>query len=91
MDNKEYRIHPNQKPVALYEWLLDKYYAKTGDTILDTHVGSASSLVACRNRGYEVCSGLRLTGIILTWQIKGLKRQRHNGIYLIILRLFQRV
>ena len=52
MDNKEYRIHPNQKPVALYEWLLDKY-AKAGDTILDTHVGSASSLVACRNRGYE--------------------------------------
>ena len=52
MSNKEQRIHPNQKPVALYEWLLETY-AKPGDIILDTHVGSASSLVACRNRGYK--------------------------------------
>ncbi len=42
----EKRIHPNQKPVALYRWLLRKY-AKPGDLILDTHVGSASSLIAC--------------------------------------------
>lgn len=46
------RIHPTQKPVALYEWLLSKY-AKPGDKILDTHVGSASSLIACYNRGFE--------------------------------------
>lgn len=52
MSKKEQRIHPNQKPVALYEWLLDKY-AKSGDIILDTHVGSASSLVACRRRGFK--------------------------------------
>lgn len=45
------RIHPTQKPVKLYEWLLDKY-AKDGDKILDTHVGSASSLIACRNKGF---------------------------------------
>lgn len=46
MKHKENRIHPTQKPVALYEWLLNRY-AKTGDIILDTHVGSASSLIAC--------------------------------------------
>lgn len=40
------KIHPTQKPVALYEWLLNRY-AKPGDIILDTHVGSASSLIAC--------------------------------------------
>ena len=40
------KIHPAQKPVALYEWLLNRY-AKPGDIILDTHVGSASSLIAC--------------------------------------------
>ena len=46
------RFHPTQKPVALYEWLL-KNYAKQGDKILDTHVGSASSLIACYNLGFE--------------------------------------
>lgn len=46
------RIHPTQKPVALYEWILDRY-AKEGDIILDTHVGSASSLIACHNRGFK--------------------------------------
>ena len=45
MKHKEYRIHPTQKPVALYEWLINKY-ANDGDIILDTHVGSASSLIA---------------------------------------------
>ncbi len=52
MKNKEYRIHPTQKPVALYKWLL-KNYAKPGDKILDTHVGSASSLIACHDLGFE--------------------------------------
>lgn len=52
MKNKEIRIHPTQKPVALYAWLLNNY-AKPGDKILDTHVGSASSLVACHNLGFE--------------------------------------
>ena len=45
-------IHPTQKPVALYKWLL-KNYAKPGDKILDTHVGSASSLIACHQMGFE--------------------------------------
>ena len=49
-DNK--RFHPTQKPVRLYEWIL-KNYAKPGDKILDTHVGSASSLIACHRGGYD--------------------------------------
>lgn len=52
MKNKEIRIHPTQKPVALYEWILSRY-AKDGDIILDTHVGSASSLIACRNTNHK--------------------------------------
>lgn len=52
MKNKEIRIHPTQKPVALYEWILNRY-AKAGDIILDTHVGSASSLIACHNTGHK--------------------------------------
>lgn len=52
MKNKEYRIHPTQKPVALYEWILSRY-AKDGDIILDTHVGSASSLIACYNTNHK--------------------------------------
>jgi site-specific DNA-methyltransferase (adenine-specific) len=52
MKNKEVRIHPTQKPIALYEWLLTKYAVK-GDKILDTHVGSASSLIACHNLGFD--------------------------------------
>ena len=46
------RFHPTQKPVALYEWILNKY-AKEGDTILDTHAGSASSLIACHRTGHK--------------------------------------
>lgn len=46
------RFHPTQKPIALYKWLLSNY-AKTGDKILDTHVGSASSLIACHQMGFE--------------------------------------
>ena len=53
MRNKEERIHPTQKPVALYKWILSKY-AKEGDKILDTHVGSGSSLIACYDMGYDV-------------------------------------
>lgn len=48
----EKRIHPTQKPVALYEWLLSRY-AKDGDIIIDTHVGSASSLIACHKTNHK--------------------------------------
>ena len=46
-------IHPTQKPVKLYEWLLIKY-AKEGDKILDTHLGSGSIAIACHNLGYDL-------------------------------------
>lgn len=52
MKAKEERLHPTQKPIALYSWLLGRF-AKPGDKILDTHVGSASSLIACRRAGLE--------------------------------------
>ena len=52
MKNKERRIHPTQKPVALYEWLLMNY-AKEGDKILDTHLGSGSSRIAAHKLGFE--------------------------------------
>jgi site-specific DNA-methyltransferase (adenine-specific) len=47
------RIHPTQKPVKLYEWLLMNY-AKEGDKIVDTHIGSASIALACHNLKYDL-------------------------------------
>lgn len=52
MKNKEVKIHPTQKPVKLYKWLLSNF-ANPGDLILDTHVGSASSLIACYEMGFK--------------------------------------
>ena len=53
MKNKEERMHPTQKPVKLYEWLLMNY-AKEGDRILDTHLGSGSIAIACHNLGFDL-------------------------------------
>jgi site-specific DNA-methyltransferase (adenine-specific) len=53
MKNKELRIHPTQKPVALYKWLLQNY-AKEGDKILDTHLGSGSIAIACHDLGFDL-------------------------------------
>jgi len=50
--NKEERIHPTQKPVALYKWILQNY-AKQGDKILDTHLGSGSSRIAAHDMGFD--------------------------------------
>ena len=47
------KIHPTQKPVSLYEWLLMNY-TKEGDKILDTHLGSGSIAIACHNLGYDL-------------------------------------
>ena len=47
------RVHPTQKPIKLYEWLLMNY-AKEGDKILDTHLGSGSIAIACHNLGFDL-------------------------------------
>jgi site-specific DNA-methyltransferase (adenine-specific) len=51
-NKKEKKIHPTQKPVALYKWLLQNY-AKQGDKILDTHLGSGSSRIAAYEMGFD--------------------------------------
>ena len=73
MKNKETRIHPTQKPVALYKWILDKY-AKEGDKILDTHLGSMSIAIACHDYGFE------LTGCELDKEYydKGIQRVKNH-------------
>jgi len=58
MSNKQQRIHPTEKPIQLYQWLLKKY-AKEGDLILDTHLGSGSSRISANKAklnfvGFEV-------------------------------------
>jgi site-specific DNA-methyltransferase (adenine-specific) len=53
MKNKQNRIHPTEKPIKLYEWLLMNY-AKEGDKILDTHLGSGSIAIACHNLGFDL-------------------------------------
>ena len=52
-NNDSNRQHPTQKPVKLYEWLLMNY-AKEGDKILDTHLGSGSIALACHNLGFDL-------------------------------------
>lgn len=51
--NQPERIHPTQKPVALYKWLLTRY-AKPGWKILDTHGGSGSIAIACHDLGFDL-------------------------------------
>ena len=53
MANKEDRFHPTQKPIKLYKWIL-KNYAKEGDKILDTHLGSGSIAIACADYKFEL-------------------------------------
>ena len=52
-NNGKDKIHPTQKPIKLYEWLLMNY-AKEGDKILDTHLGSGSIAIACDNLGFDL-------------------------------------
>lgn len=63
------RIHPTQKPISLYKWIL-KNYAKPGDKILDTHGGSMSSAIACHQMGFD----LVLTEIDKDYYAAGVKR-----------------
>lgn len=51
--DKGNKFHPTQKPIKLYKWILDKY-AKQGDKILDTHLGSGSIAIACHDLGFDL-------------------------------------
>jgi site-specific DNA-methyltransferase (adenine-specific) len=71
MLNKEHRIHATQKPVKLYDWIFHNY-AKEGDTILDTHVGSGSSRIAAHR------AGLDFTGYELDPDYWAAQEKRYN-------------
>ena len=64
MKNKQIRIHPTEKPIALYDWIL-KNYAKSGDKILDTHLGSGSIAISIEKANRINNMGLQFTGIEL--------------------------
>lgn len=69
------RIHPTQKPVKLYEWLLMNY-AKEGDKILDTHLGSGSIAIACHNLGFDL-TGYEIDQEYFTAAVK--RYQQHKN------------
>lgn len=70
----EKRIHPTQKPVNLYKWLL-MTYAKPGDRILDTHVGSGSSLIACEEMGHAYI-GFEIDSVFYELAVQRIKDYR---------------
>ena len=72
------RIHPTQKPVALYKWLL-KNYAKTGDKILDTHGGSFSSAIACHQMGFDFV-GIERDEDYFNAAVKRFKQYQSQGV-----------
>jgi len=78
MKNKESRIHPTQKPVKLYEWLL-KNYAKPGDKILDTHLGSGSSAIACYNMGFAL-DGFEIDVDYFNAAVDRLEKHKRQGV-----------
>lgn len=71
------RFHPTQKPIPLYEWILNRY-AKLGDKILDTHVGSASSLIACERLGFEY-HGFEIDKTYYEKAVERMERYRQQG------------
>lgn len=77
MKNKEKRIHPTQKPVKLYEWLL-KNYAQKGDKILDTHLGSGSSVIACYNLDFSI-TGFEIDKVYYDAMIERIKEHMKQG------------
>jgi len=75
---KDPRIHPTQKPVALYKWLL-KNYAKPGQTILDTHLGSGSIAIACDVFGFNL-TAFEIDLEYIEAATDRLKRHRIQGV-----------
>ena len=75
MKNKEDRFHPTQKPIRLYEWLIMNY-AKKGDKILDTHLGSGSIAIACNKLGFKLTS----CELDKEYYEKSIKRIKENTI-----------
>lgn len=71
------RIHPTQKPVKLYEWLLTNY-AKPGDKILDTHLGSGSIAIACYNLGFSL-TGFELDEDYYKAAVQRLEEHKKQG------------
>lgn len=71
----ERRIHPTQKPIALYRWMLQQF-AKPGDKVLDTHVGSGSSLIACEVDGFSYV-GFELDLDYYRESVQRIERKRH--------------
>ena len=72
------RIHPTQKPVPLYKWLL-KNYAKPGQTILDTHLGSGSIAIACDVFGFDL-TAFEIDLEYIEGATDRLKRHRAQGV-----------
>ena len=66
------KIHPTQKPVELYEWIL-KLYAKQGEKILDTHLGSGTIAVACHNSGYDFFTACEISKAYFKNALKKIK------------------
>lgn len=79
----ELRIHPTQKPINLYRWLVQKY-ARKGDKLLDTHVGSASSLIAFEEAGFEYV-GFEKDPIMFEKAKKRLEEYKRKSLELISL------
>ena len=74
MKNKEKRIHPTQKPIRLYEWLLNEY-AKKDYKIIDTHLGSASSAIASYYFSCKKFVGIEIDNVYFDESIKRIKEQ----------------
>jgi site-specific DNA-methyltransferase (adenine-specific) len=77
MKNKEQRFHPTQKPKALYKWLLQNY-AKEGDKILDTHLGSGSIAIACHEMGFDL-TGCELDKDYFEAMLKRIEQETAQG------------
>ena len=76
MKYKENRIHPTQKPVVLYRWLMRKF-AKHGDRIIDTHLGSGSSGIAAHLEGLDF-TGVELSDHYFNEAVKRFNLEAHQ-------------